>query len=214
MLKKSIIPLGIIIFLSCTICLASEKNLKLVQSFEIQIHSNISPFIFRLVAHPDDERISQIEVLKKGDPTILQVLESRMDDKPYQNADYFQAKDFNFDGYKDIRLMIMWGATGNVIYDYWTFDPIKNIFVFHKALSSIYGDPIINYETKELSTFLRGGMVGKVYTRNTYKFMNSDLILVRQEKQDWIQEKKHFIRIIRERNNGELKTVKEEIIDK
>lgn len=105
----------------------------------------------KLILRSDWHVVEKIEIYKSDQSDPIQTLQSRMDAEPYQNknANYFQAQDINFDGYKDIKLLIWWGATGNEGYDFWLFDPNSEKFIFNSQLSKI-GNPITNEETKEL----------------------------------------------------------------
>jgi len=134
-----------------------------------------------------------------------------MDGEPYKNSNYFQTEDINFDGYKDIKLLILWGATGNEVYDFWLFDPNAEKFIFNSQLSKA-GNPIPNENTKELVNSWVGGMAGKVHGKETYKFIEGKLMLIKEEHQVWVQEKKHLLKTIKEMVNGEMAIVNQEII--
>lgn len=142
-------------------------------------------------------------------PSPIQVLQARMDESPFQDAKYFQAEDINFDGYKDIKLLIMWGATGNLIYDSYIFDPNTGKFVFSKSISDLL-DPVPNPDRKELEVYSRGGMAGKVYSKRKYKLQGQQPILIWEETQDWNIEKNTFVKIVKELKDGKMVLIKRE----
>jgi len=179
--------------------------------FEFVIHPQIPPMKFKLIWRSDWHVVERIEIYKSDQSDPIQILQSRMDAEPYQNSNYFQPEDINFDGYKDIKLLIWWGVTGNEGYDFWLFDPNAEKFIFNSQLSKA-GNPRPNEKTKELVNSWVGGMAGKVYGKETYKFIEGKLILIKEEHQDWVQEKKHLLKTIKEMVNGEMVIVNQEII--
>jgi hypothetical protein len=132
-----------------------------------------------------------------------------MNESPYQGAKYFEAEDINFDGYKDIKLLIMWGATGNLLYDYYIYDPNSGKFIFSKAISDLL-NPVLNPDRKELEVYWVGGEAGKIYSKTTYKLQGLQPILIRSETQDWNEEKEKFIKIEKELKNGKMVIIKRE----
>ena len=177
--------------------------------FEFRIHPQLPPFQFKLIWRQDDQVVDKIEVYKVGNLLPIQVLQSRMDESPFQDSKYFQAEDINFDGYKDIKLLIMWGATGNLIHDYYIFDPNTGKFVFNKAISDLL-DPVPNPDLKELEVYARGGMAGQVYSKRKYKLQWLQPVLIWEETQDWNNEKNTFIKTEKELKDGKMVLIKRE----
>lgn len=180
-------------------------------NFTFKIHPGFPTYRFHLVGNRESNTIDRIEVSKGNDTTIIQVLKDFEMEPPYRGARYFQREDINFDGYVDIKLMNWWGATGNSGYNYWLFDPRKGRFVFHQELSDL-SNPTPNYKTKRIKTHHGGGMAGNIYDDATYVFENGRLVSIREETQDWVKDKKHFLRVIRERRNGKMVVVSKKII--
>lgn len=171
------------------------------------IHSGLPIYNFYLRGNAEYNTIDQIEITKGVESKILvQKLEAGMGEPPPRSGNFFGAQDMNFDGYKDIRLMSWWGATGNTGYTYWLFDPSKNIFVENTDLSSL-SNPTPELQSKTIATHSVGGMAGCIYNNGTYKFdENGKLILIRSEKQDWVEETKSFIKTISELKDGKMVT--------
>jgi hypothetical protein len=189
--------------------LCSSQN-----TFEFVINSKMPVMEFRLIWNDDPQYkvVQKIEVRRKGSPELLQILDARMDEQPVKTqSDYFNAEDINFDGYKDIKLQIMWGATGNRIFDFYLFDPNIGKFSFSPSFSTLL-NPIPNPERKELEVFWTGGMGGNIYSRQTFKVIGNRPVLLREEVQNWNKEESCFIKIVKERRNNELIVIKEEKI--
>lgn len=171
------------------------------------IHNGLPIYNFYLRGIAEYNTIDQIEITKGIESKLLvQKLEAGMGQPPPSGGNFFGAQDINFDGYKDIRLMSWWGATGNTGYTYWLFDPSKNIFVENTDLSSL-SNPTPEFQTKTIATHSVGGMAGCIYNNETYKFDgDGKLILIRSEEQDWVEESKSFIKTIGELKDGKIVT--------
>jgi hypothetical protein len=169
------------------------------------IHSSLPVYNFYLKGNVEYNTFDQIEITKGIESELLvQKLEVGMGEPPYRDAKFFVAEDMNFDGYKDIKLMSFWGATGNTGYTYWLFDSSKNLFVENKDLSSL-SNPKPDVGTKTIATHSVGGMAGCIYNNGTYKFDESGkLILIHDEKQDWIEASKSFLKTISELKNSKM----------
>lgn len=161
------------------------------------IHKSLPTYNFYLRGDVESNTIDQIEITKGiGNETFVQKLEARMGESPIGN--FFEIQDINSDGYNDIRLTNTWGATGNTFYNYWLFDPSKNIFVENTDLSSL-SNPTPQLQTKTITTYKTGGMAGCIYTKGTYKFdSDGNLVPIRLEKQDLIEGNKNFTKVISE----------------
>jgi len=168
------------------------------------IHKDLSTYTFHLIGNPEFNTIDRIEITKGNESAVSQTLEAGMGEPPYRDASFFVAEDMNFDGYKDIKLMSFWGATGNTGYTYWLFNFSKNLFVENKDLSSL-SNPKPDVGTKTIATHSVGGMAGCIYNNGTYKFDETGkLILIREEKQDWVEASKSFLKTISELKNGKM----------
>ncbi len=171
------------------------------------IHNGLPVYNFYLRGNVENNMIDQIETTKGNESKLLvQKIEAGMSEPPPRGGNFFEAQDINFDGYKDIRLMSWWGATGNTGYRYWLFDPSKNVFVENSDLSSL-SNPTPELQTKTITTHSVGGMAGCIYNNATYKFDgDGKLILIRSEKQDYVEESKSFVKIIGELKDGKMVT--------
>lgn len=181
------------------------------RQIEVEIHPSLPRYVFRLVGDRQNNIVQSIEVRQAGKSTVLQTLQSRMDEPPYRNAQYFRAEDLNFDGYRDLRLLIAWGATGNETYDAWLFNPKTGLFDFHAEFADLT-DPTPDPLAKEIRSFAVAGMAGAIYVKGTYRWEDGRLTLVREERQDWISEKGYFVKVIRARRDGQLQEISRDIV--
>ncbi len=179
--------------------------------FEFIIHKNLKPIVFHLFGNQEYNYIERIDIYWKDELTPFQKIETPIGEPPYRGSKYFEAIDMNFDGYKDIRLLSWWGATGNTGYDIWTYNPEKNIFERSDDLSNL-GNPIIDYAKEEIHTSSRGGHAGMIYRKGVLKFINGELVLVEEESQDYIVEQNHYLKIKRKLINGNMKVIDKEIV--
>ena len=57
---------------------------------------------------------------------------------------------------------------------------------------------------RELTTYIRGGYAGRLWTASRWRWMDGALAEVRQEEQDVQPDGEGYVRIVRERRNGAL----------
>ena len=162
-------------------------------NFEFKINQNLNPYIFILHGDKNENFINKIEVYSKGDKLPLQIIKIIITASPYKNSKYFEAIDMNFDGYKDIRMLDWWGATGNKGYKVWLYNPTDKKFVYNKPLSEL-SCPSFNNKNKTIEEHSNGGHMGQIYTSRKLKFQGKKLICFESEKQDFVREKNHFIK--------------------
>ncbi len=94
-------------------------------TFTFDIGPNLPPFTFKLIPQEREDdsfgnarsTIRDVEVYEGASSTPWQHLTgcdtSEMEPPPRRETDWFRAEDLNFDGYQDLFLLTMWGATGN-----------------------------------------------------------------------------------------------------
>ena len=107
-------------------------------------------------------------------------------------------EDVNADGYADLKFLHWWGATGNRTYFYWLFDKATGKFEYEKQLAelpNVSPDP----ETHEIKTHSNTGAAGNSYTDQVYRFEGNNLVLVREAKQEWNDNKQCFYKTTTER---------------
>jgi hypothetical protein len=189
------------------------------RSFTFTIAPSFPAFTFKLTSlrKPPDEfgnpqsTIRQIEVFHAGSQVPLEDL-SDCDlegmQTPGRGAEYFRARDVNFDGYKDVFLQTGHGATGNSSGCIWLYNPATGRFDYNEEfskLSRFWLDP----ETKTIFTFQRGGMLGFVHVAERYAIRNQRLALVWSQSQDWDIAQKKLHCIVKELVGEEMVVVRD-----
>ncbi|UOG62264.1 XAC2610-related protein [Leptospira noguchii] len=165
------------------------------------IHKDLPIYKFHLVGGIDIYNVfDRIEISKRNENILSQTLEIERIDPPKEDEEFFVAEDMNFDGYKDIRLILYQGATGNKGYTIWLFDPSKNLFIEKKELSELVS-PTFNSKTKTIRAYYNYSSCE--YLNQTYKIAkNGKLIQISKERQEWIEKSKSFQQKIGKLKNG------------
>lgn len=177
--------------------------------FEMRINSKLPIYSFALFGSTEANIVEHIVISEKKSKKIIQDLNVAADYEgmePPLNERYFQLEDINFDGYKDIRIMLFWGATGNEIYSYWLFDPAQNKFIYNEDFKELTS-PTLYPKTKRFKTHWNGGSAGYEFSDNTYEVRNGKPVLVRSVSSH--SEKGYLHHTEQRLINGEMKTVKE-----
>lgn len=185
-------------------------------TFRFEIAPKLPLFSFKIIPDVRDDQnefpqstAQDIEVLKGDDDRPLQRLTGCDLDEmeaPLRYGDWFHTDDVNFDGYQDVYLMTMWGATGNHYGCIWLYNPATGRFYYNKEFSQLsryWLDPA----SKTIRTFERGGP--DVYTANQYKVNGNRPVLFWSQRQDWHFGKKQFHCVLQERRNGVMVTTRD-----
>src|SRR5262249_44735733 len=90
--------------------------------------------------------------------------------------------DYNFDGYKDLSLLQVSGAS-NQYSNYYLFDLDKGLFVLNQALGE-YSPTTVDSVDQELQYHQVGGMAGAIYVAGTIKWKGKEPVVVWQDQQD------------------------------
>lgn len=187
--------------------------------FTFKISPNLPNITFKVIPDPeqDDEaktaevNVREIEVFRGDSHRVSQRLKGcdfNHMQAPNEAMDWFQAEDFNFDGYLDIYLITSWGATGNQDGCIWLYNPSTGQFDYNEdfsKLSPAQADPA----TKTLLKFEHGGMAGMVFEAEKYKVADNKPILVWSESQDWDFAKKQFHCTVQQRRGIKMATVRD-----
>jgi hypothetical protein len=198
---------------------AVTEDLSEPRSFTFRIAPSVPSFTFKLTPlrkSPDEfgnpqSTIRQIQVFRAGSKVPLQDLSGCDLEEmapPGSGAEFFWAKDFNFDGYKDIFLETGHGATGNLSGCVWLYDPTTGQFNYNQEFSNL-SRFWLDRDTKTIFTFQRGGMLSFIHVAERYAIRNKHLVLIWSQNQDWdiAQNKLHCI--VKERVGEEMVVVRD-----
>ena len=212
-MKNRFSMLRIVILFFCAFLFAPARADEMDETKAFRIHTALPAYVFSLHWRKNSDYIDRIEVHREGDQKVIQTIEDAELQTPPPGFEHLQVEDINFDGYKDLKIFGWAGATGNVGYSYWLFQKKTGRFVFHEKLSDLC-DPEPNQKTKEIISYCKGGMVGQEYTEQTFKWSKKGkLILVREERQEWVDEKEHFLKTIKIRRRGKLTIISRDIVE-
>ena len=189
-------------------------------SFTFQIAPDLAEFTFKVIPDVEPEQaenaqaiVQDIEVFRGSAKQPLQRLtgcEWSAMEPPPTGSNWFRAEDINFDGYRDIYLMTMWGATGNELGCVWLYNPVSGRFDYSKEFSELPGYQL-ELASRTILTFANGGMAGMVHSASKYKVEHNRPVLIWSEVQDWDSQKNQFHCIVKERRRGgSLATVRDE----
>ena len=197
--------LAIVISLG-SMCTAAGETAEKPSSFEVVIHEDWPSAIFHVTRAPGSETYWTVNAYWQGDGRSFQEWTVGPQQSAPTGSNYFGLLDMNFDGYQDVRIPSWQGATGNFGYSVWVFEPRKREFVFHEGLSSLQG-PRFDHEKEEIHTLSKGGHAGAIYTKGTWKFVDGELVQVEEERQRYVDEEDHYVKVLRKRVDGELREV-------
>lgn len=92
--------------------------------------------------------------------------------------------DLDFDGFKDLRLLIAKAAVGQSVWQYWLFEPKTRRLVPSAQLdATLDARPDTEGRPGLLSAYWNGGARGRVYTRTTYRWVRGKLREVERVEQ-------------------------------
>lgn len=197
------------------------KNQQSTLICDFRVKDDFPLYSFRLVLdkHPDSDYIGSIiitsESKKNGFHQIIQLPskglyypDSRRNYGPHYK--YFLLEDMNFDGYRDIRILMDYpcGNMGCQFY-FLLFDPKTRKFVFNESLSALL-DPEVNKNKRTITSFSNGG--SGEYFYQTFQFNSNKLVLIMEENQTW-SEGRGYVKKTSKLINGKMVLVKTEPIE-
>jgi len=179
-------------------------------TFQFVIHRDLPAYTFRLAGDSEFKTIDHIEVFRNSETHSVQTLdECKMEEQPPRREKWLKAEDFNFDGYEDLAMLSAWGATGNLSYCIWLFDPVSGQFVYSHNFSDL-GRYQLHPASKTITTTSVAGMAGAIHVFCTYQVVDNRPLLVEEERQSWDDEACALLKVIRKRRNGKLVVVTRE----
>src|ERR1043166_3321381 len=150
----------------------------------VLINPKLPPFIFEIESKAPDEVIIRIT----GGPKSYrgQTFTEEVDDEKRPG---FLTEDVNFDGYEDFAVIGNRGATGNVSYFYWVFDPKTG--VFKDAPEEFDNITFVDTEQKLLISSSKGGNIemSTVY----YRVQDGRPVLIRSVEVRWARQVRNVV---------------------
>lgn len=162
-------------------------------------------FTFDLKTIGDERIVETIEIASQSSKVVQRLPVTGMEPVGKEEDFFFGGVDINFDGFLDLMLITRRGIA-NAYAAYWLFDPKSNTFTEVGTYAVFRVDP----RRRRLSTYERGGSAGLLYESREYAFLDGQLTLMREEKQEATNQVDVFRRVVRKRVGGVMKVVKTE----
>ncbi len=153
-------------------------------TYAFNIHGALPSLVGRFHIYgtkKDDEKISiyNIKLLNMGDSSLFQEIIDTSD--TFNFWEKIQIADFNFDGFKDISLVMSRDAIGQAQFDYWIFNPQKNQYELNNEFSGLLACEVdLDSTKKTISSTCRGGCGGMCFTSSVYRIEGNDLVLIEE----------------------------------
>jgi hypothetical protein len=111
--------------------------------------------------------------------------------------------DYNFDGYKDYRVLIM--PNGKMtLWDYFLFVPKEKKYKNYPALTDLW-NPKFDKKNKRIITFAPGGHSGVIFVSSTYYWKDGNIQLIETTVQDWDYERNLYVYKVSKHTDGKIK---------
>jgi hypothetical protein len=172
--------------------------------FRFRIDPKLPPFRFEYVG---DDRNFPVEVrcYRPASATAFQRIDISDGEAPYRGCDYyFTAIDMNGDGYKDLRVLSFWGATGNEVFTVYLWNAHAGRFERSEDYS-ICGKPFDKDGCCKIHW--NSGHAGRDFIDSDYCMRQGTLVLVKRVHQARSQADRCFYRTVEELKQGELQVV-------
>jgi len=163
------------------------------------IGPDLPPYLFYL----DADRFDQFNKIRVHgvDGREIQTIGLPPTITPPPGVDYLRADDVNFDGYRDIGLLVDYTPPGNGWYQYFLFDRRSGTFRENPDPTRLV-NPTTHLAAQEVVTRSTNGFRGKAYTERRYRFEEGALELVGEVRQEVVDE--HIVRVVLERKNATI----------
>lgn len=181
--------------------------------FVKSISSRLPDFRFIIVGDSGMSWVDSLKIYNVEDTTPKQIIEldAEFAVSPFpKDLEYFFVEDYNYDGYKDIRILAWWGGSGGVAFIAWIYNPNTRLFETD-SLYQVLVNPVFDFKKRTLKTYDHNGDGDNTY--QLYKFFNKRYNLMLEVK-DWTDESaehdEYFVRDIRQRVDGKIKLISSE----
>lgn len=179
----------------------------IAQELHSIIHPGVPEYTFKPVFDTEGF-VKEIEVYRgaSGQP-VQRLNECEADEPPPESTQWIKTDDLNFDGFRDLLLRRFAGATGNLGYCLWLFEPKSNRFEYVRDF--ILENYSLHPANKTLTMGSNGGLAGMVHDKSTLRFEAGRPVTLSREHQGWDAVKCGFRTEWFERAGGKLTLVKQ-----
>ncbi|HST59105.1 MAG TPA: hypothetical protein VLK84_10460 [Longimicrobium sp.] len=135
----------------------------------------------------------------RGGRVVQALLVSENHVPPESRVERIHRIDLDFDGTADVGFVTELSMAGSRS-EYWRLDPRTGRLDHAGVYETLQPDSA----ARELTTYIRGGHAGRLWTASRWRWVDGALAEVRQEEQDVQPDGEGYVRIVRERRNGAL----------
>jgi len=165
-----------------------------------------------------DSFLSRIDILRDGETEISQTLKYGEDDlecePPSGDSTLLEMRDFNDDGFGDLKVICTGGGGARVGYLYYLYYKRAAMFIPFSG-GALPGSAKVN-GSLEIRTYKYLGKGGQQYDESFFKSQNGNLILmkeVKQEESEYKNGKKYYKKVTSERREDKMVPVNELLVE-
>lgn len=152
--------------------------------------------------------VDSITVTRGGRP-VQTLLPSENHVPPETGVERIHRTDLDFDGHADLGFVTELSMAGSRS-EYWRLEPGTGEFSHAGVYETLQPDSAL----RELTTYVRGGHGGRLWTASRWRWMDGALVELRQEEQDVQPDGEGYVHIVRERRGGALaETARDTVAD-
>lgn len=167
-----------------------EKNLYTVH-YEDQIHPDMTPFDIAVEGHEygdGHQYVAKNITIYRNEKLIqkIELEENQMTGFPTSTSEDFglTIEDMNFDGYKDLRIIMYIPASPNISYYMWVWNPKANQFQEDNDLEQIFS-PRFDHDKKLIYSATKASGNHYIYT---YQYINGKLTCVKYNEMGYVND--------------------------
>ncbi|NVN99119.1 MAG: ankyrin repeat domain-containing protein [Geobacteraceae bacterium] len=178
------------------------------------VGKGLSVYSFKLYGNKARKIVKRIVITDTSTKKVVQDLSVAEDYEEMASPpddDYFALTDINFDGYRDISLLVGWGVTGHRDSSFWLFNPKIGKFAHNKDYDNL-GTFSLDEKNKQINTHSNGGHAGAIYSDATYEVRGNKPVLIREINQDYDDKKGYYVEVTQELVDGQMKETGRKIV--
>jgi hypothetical protein len=156
---------------------------------------------FRFMVRVEDFGIDKIDVY--SGKRLLQSIKFPDDaqEMPCSSCNLLEFKDLNFDGYKDVLILVGWGSGGSM-YEPWIYNPQKKLFE-KSDFDREFANPSLDQKNHILILSSHVGCCEG--TKSYYKYRNDRFVLFKEDR--YFVENKRDVVVVKQLENGTWKVI-------
>jgi hypothetical protein len=186
-----------------------EEDLRGGMTCQFRIHPDLPLFSFHFPGKPDNT-FGDIEITETASGKKIQTIENSTESgvvDPSAVKDVLGVVDANFDGYKDLQILIQCGGTGNCSYNFYLYDPKTGHFALDKFLSDL-ATPSFDAAKKQVTSTSNSSAAD--WQKEMYQYKDGQYTLIHREVSEWNRVKKSVTVSTYELRNGKMQLVNSE----